>query len=134
MSLEFLNNRSIFRNFRTEDNQSVFSLLNDTLSKVSERTRKRRFNDPTANEFYLRLSKIGENTWKINLEELYEQVLMFDDNIKKVIPDSFTEFKKFLKSEDIPNDFSLLLGDSPNKLDSIINYIVSKEPWLNMSY
>lgn len=134
MSLEFLNNRSIFRNFRTEDNQSVFSLLNDVLSKVSERTRKRRFTDPTANEFYLRLSKIGENTWKINLEELYEQVLMFDDNIKKVIPDSFTEFKKFLKSEDIPNDFSLLLGDSSNKLDSIINYIVSKEPWLNMSY
>ena len=134
MSLEFLNNRSIFRNFRTEDNQSVFSLLNDTLSKVSERTRKRRFTDPTANEFYLRLSKIGENTWKINLEELYEQVLMFDDNIKKVIPNSFTEFKKFLKSEDIPNDFSLLLGDSSNKLDSIINYIVSKEPWLNMSY
>lgn len=134
MVLEYLNNKNLFRNYRTSDGKSVFSLLNSVLTNISDNTRKRQFTNTTANDFYQRLSKTGDNTWKIDLKELYEQVLMFDDEIKQVIPDSYSKFKKFLEQEDIPEAFSQLFGDSPNKIDSIINYIVAKEPWLSISY
>ena len=134
MVLEYLNNKDLFRQYRTKDNKSVFSLLNSTLSIISSEVRTRNFNNPTANEFYQRLNKSSKNTWTIDLKELYEQVLMYDDTIKQVIPDTFTKFKKFLTSEEFPENFVSLFGSGENKIELIVNYITSKEPWLNLSY
>ena len=92
MVLEYLNNKDLFRQYRTKDNKSVFSLLNSTLSIISSEVRTRNFNNPTANEFYQRLNKSSKNTWTIDLKELYEQVLMYDDIIKQVIPDTLKNF------------------------------------------
>lgn len=133
MVLEYLNNKDMFRNYRTSDGKSVFSLLNSVLSSVDKGVRKISFADNTANEFYQRANKDG-NSWKINKKEFYEQILLYDDQIKQVIPDTFKKFEKFIQSEDLPEDFRKLFGDNENKLESIINYIVAKEPWLNFSY
>lgn len=152
MVLEYLNNKNLFRTFRTSDGKSVFSLLNELLYRISADTRKRNFkseeiakqinngirktnfNNTTANEFYQRLEKIDQKTWKIGLQEFYDQVLKYDDEIKLVIPQTFAEFKKFIKSETTPENFSNLIGETSNKLEALINFIVAKEPWLNMSY
>lgn len=133
MVLEYLNNKDIFRNYRTSDGKSIFSLLNNLLASISTDVRKINFSDTTANEFYQRTKKDG-NSWKINKKEFFEQVLLYDEEIKKVIPDTFKKFEEFLSSEELPENFIKLFGNNDNKLESIINYIVAKEPWLNFSY
>lgn len=135
MILEYLSNKNSFREYRTSDGKSVFSLLHSILMDFSEYARKKEFSNQTVQEFYLRLENWNKDkkTWDISLEELYSQVLMFDEEIKQVLPDTYSKFKKFISSENTTDSFVQLFGEG-NKLENIINYLVSKEPWLALSY
>ena len=114
MVLEYLLNKNIFRNFRTSDGKSIFSILNSFLTQLGQIIpRKISFENTTVQEFY-------------------NQVLKYDNVIKEVIPENYEKFKKFLKSNDFPENFIELFGDNENKLDSIIEYLNNLEPWLNL--
>ena len=138
MVLQYLSNKNLFRNYRTEDGKSVFSVLNDFLIQLGQITpRKTSFENNTVQEFYNRLNfKVRDDNKDdkitISFKELYEQVLMFDETIKKSLPDSFNKFKKFINSEETTEAFTNLFGDSENKLNSIIEYLNNLEPWLNL--
>ena len=134
MVLEYLLNKNIFRNFRTSDGKSIFSILNSFLTQLGQIIpRKISFENTTVQEFYTRLSFSNKDkTIVIPLEEFYNQVLKYDNVIKEVIPENYEKFKKFLKSNDFPENFIELFGDNENKLDSIIEYLNNLEPWLNL--
>lgn len=134
MVLEYLLNKNIFRNFRTSDGKSVFSILNGFLTQLGQIIpRKISFENATVQEFYTRLSFSNKDkTITIPLEEFYNQVLKYDNVIKEVIPDNYEKFKKFLNSKDFPTNFVEIFGDDENKLDSIIEYLNNLEPWLNL--
>ena len=134
MVLEYLLNKNIFRNFRTSDGKSVFSILNSFLTQLGQIIpRKISFENATVQEFYTRLSFSNKDkTITIPLEEFYNQVLKYDNVIKEVIPDNSEKFKKFLNSKDFPTNFVEIFGDDENKLDSIIEYLNNLEPWLNL--
>ena len=137
MVLQYLSNKNIFRNYRTSDGKSVFSMLNDFLVKLGQITpRKTSFKNKTVQEFYNRLvfepKSDEESKIYISLKELYEQVLMFDDSIKEVIPETFNKFKKFIESDDNTEGFTNLFGDTNDKLEAIIEYLNNLEPWLNL--
>ena len=142
MVLEYLSNKNIFRNYRTNDGKSVFSVLNDFLVQLGQVIpRQISFQNNTVQEFYNRLSfainqdKNNPNKDKkitISLKELYEQVLMFDESIKQVLPTTFEKFKKFINSNETTEGFTSLFGESENKMDSIIEYLNNLEPWLNL--
>lgn len=134
MVLDYLNNKNIFRNYRTSKGESVFTILDTVLSELGQDSRRINFKNPTANEFWQRLKDYNRETGtsKIELQELYEQVLMYDDEIKNVIPDTFEKFQNVLKSKKTPEEFVNLFGGS--KLENIIDFIVNKEPWLNVKF
>ena len=137
MVLQYLSNKNIFRNFRTSDGKSVFSILNDFLIEVGQIIpRKLSFSNNSVQEFYNRLTfnvfSDKEKKITIPLQELYEHVLTYDDNIKQIIPDTFEKFKKFIKSDLTTEAFSNFFGDSDNKLNSIIEYFNKIEPWFNL--
>lgn len=134
MALDYLNNKNIFRDFRTTEGISVFTTLDTILSELGQDSRRERFNDSTANEFWQRLKNYNKETGtsQIGLKELYDQVLMYDEEIKKVIPDSFEKFKEFLKSKTTSEDAKKLFGEET--LKGIIDYITNKEPWLNIKF
>lgn len=134
MILQYISNKNIFRNFRTSDGKSVFSLLNDFLVQMGQMVPKQiSFENNTVQEFYNRLNfRVKDDKIIISLKELYEQVLMFDETIKKTLPDSFNKFKKFINSEETTEAFTNLFDDSEDKLNSIIEYLNNLEPWLNL--
>lgn len=135
MVIQYLNNKDIFRNFRTSKNESVYERLNTLLSNLGYMSRRQEFKDSTANEFFVRLTINPYSDYAtIPLEEFYNQVLKFNEKISKVIPDTFTKFKKFLKEESSTSEFDSLFPEGENKLERIINYIINKEPWINYSY
>ena len=142
MVLQYISNKNIFRKFRTQNGESVFSILNDFLIQLGQIIpRQTSFENKTVQEFYNRLTfkttskderNKKETKISIPLKELYDQVLMFDENIKQAIPDSFNKFKKFLDSDDTLESFTNLFGDNDNKLEAIIEYFNNLEPWLNL--
>ena len=139
MVLQYISNKNIFRKFRTSDGKSVFSLLNNFLVQLGQIIpRQTSFENNTVQEFYNRLTfkTVKDNKKEIKitipLKEFYEQVLVFDNSINKVIPDSFEKFKKFINSEDSNELFTNLFGDNNNKLESIIEYFNNLEPWLSL--
>lgn len=134
MVLEYLSNKSIFRNYRTSDGKSVFSLLNSFLVDLGKiLPRKVSFENNTVQEFYNRLDFDNKKkTINISFEEFYNQVLMFDPKIKDVIPNSFTKFKSFINSDNNTQEFENLIGE--NSIESIINYLNNLEPWLNLKF
>lgn len=140
MVLQYISNKNIFRKFRTFDGKSVFSLLNNFLVQLGQIVpRQISFENNTVQEFYNRLTfkTLKDNNKKetkitIPLKEFYEQILVFDDSIKKTIPDTFEKFKKFINSEDSNESFTNLFGDNSNKLESIIEYFNNLEPWLSL--
>lgn len=138
MVLQYLNNKSIFRKFRTQDGKSVFSTLSKILTELGQIAPKKvQFSDETVKEFYERLTWEFEDSGKlkdikISLSEFYEQVLSYDEVIKQVIPDTFDKFYKFINSDQSTEAFDNLFGETSNKVESIINYLNSREPWLNL--
>lgn len=134
MVLEYISNKDSFRSYKTKDKKSVYSLLNSLLIDVGLSARKRNFKNETANNLYQRLKKNSNKNWTIQLQELYDEVLQLDEEINKVIPETFDKFKAFLKEENNTQEFIDLFGDAKNKLEAIVNYITAKEPWLSMSY
>lgn len=135
MILQYLTNKNIFRNFRTLDGKSIFSILNNFLVQLGQITpRQISFQNNTVQEFYNRLSFSTQDDKKITIpfKELYEQVLIFDDSIKEVLPNTFEKFKKFINSNETNERFSSLFGESEDKLNAIIEYLNNLEPWLNL--
>ena len=115
MVLQYISNKNIFRKFRTSDGKSVFSLLNNFLVQLGQIVpRQTSFENNTVQEFYNRLTfktvKDNKKETKITipLKEFYEQILVFDDSIKKTIPNTFEKFKKFINSEDSNESFTNL--------------------------